>query len=67
MDALMLLTEKQDGTIKRPDVQQQKGNTWMGFQDYASSPTAYVESKIFTGVIETWRTVMSWQVMYQMH
>ena len=52
MDALMLLTEKKDRTIKGRMVYNGKGTREWVSKDEAASPTAYVESIMITGVID---------------
>jgi len=52
MDALMLLTEKKDGTIKGRMVYNGKGTREWISKHEAASPTAYVESIMITGVID---------------
>ena len=49
MDALMLLTEKKDGTIEGRMVYNGKGTREWVSKDEAASPTAYVESIMITG------------------
>jgi len=64
MDALMLLTEKKDGTIKGRMVYNGKVTREWVSKDDAASPTAYVESIMITGVVDAKedRDVMSGDV-----
>jgi len=52
MHALMLLTEKKDGTIKGLMVYNGKGTRGWVSKDDAASPTVFVESIMFTGLID---------------
>jgi len=58
-DALILLTEKKDGTIKGQMVYNGKGTCEWVSKDEPASPTAYVESIMITVVIDA----KDWDVM----
>jgi len=60
MDALMLLTEKKDGTFTGWVVYNRKGTHEWVSKDEAASPTAYVESIMITAVIDAKE---DWDVM----